>query len=343
MSSDHILVTGGAGYIGSHAVVELLQSNYQVTILDNFDNSSRDVPCRIKQITDRSFNVIDGDIRDPDIINEVFANENFDGVLHFAGLKSVSESISYPERYYECNVGGTANLISACRHFDVRRFVFSSSATVYSPENVSPISETGILGPINPYGQSKLDCERILQDAVNEIDGFSVALLRYFNPVGSHESGLIGESPIGAPNNLMPLIVQTALGEREKLIVFGTDYVTKDGTGVRDYIHVVDLALGHVKALDHIDKSRGVSIFNLGTGQGYSVLEMIHSFEETNNVKVPYEFGPRRPGDLGEVVANPDRARMEMNWSATRNLYQMCQDSWSWRTKADTLDRTASA
>ena len=327
-----ILVTGGAGYIGSHTCVELLNAGYEVVILDNFYNSSPEVLNRIKELTGKDFTFCECDIRDRKGLDKVFAENKIDAVIHFAGLKAVGESVVKPLEYYENNIGGTVTLCEAMRDAGCKKIVFSSSATVYGMNNPSPLKETmKIGGTTNPYGTTKYMIELILQDLYTSDNEWSIALLRYFNPIGAHESGRIGENPNGIPNNLMPYITQVAVGKLDHLNVFGDDYDTPDGTGVRDYIHVVDLALGHIKAVDKIANSKGVCIYNLGTGVGYSVLDVVKAFEKASGKKIKYEIVPRRPGDLAAVYSDPTKAKEELGWVAERGIEKMCEDSWRWQ------------
>lgn len=327
-----ILVTGGAGYIGSHTCVELLNAGYEVVILDNFYNSSPEVLKRIKELTGKDFTFCECDVRDRKGLDKVFAENKIDAVIHFAGLKAVGESVRKPLEYYENNVGGTVTLCEAMRDAGCKKIVFSSSATVYGMNNPSPLNETmKIGGTTNPYGTTKYMIELILQDLYTSDNDWSVALLRYFNPIGAHESGRIGENPNGIPNNLMPYITQVAVGKLDHLNVFGNDYDTHDGTGVRDYIHVVDLALGHIKAVEKIADSKGVCIYNLGTGVGYSVLDVVKAFEKASGKEIKYEIVPRRPGDLATVYSDPTKAKKELGWVAERGLEKMCEDSWRWQ------------
>ena len=322
----NILVTGGAGYIGSHTCVELLNNNHSVIIADNLCNSKIESIEKIKQITNKDVIFYLLDVTDEQAVESIFSSCQIDGVIHFAGLKAVGESVSKPLEYYYNNIVSTIILSKACIKHNVNKFVFSSSATVYG-ENKVPFVETMDLFPTtNPYGETKAISERILMDVAKANPNFSVSLLRYFNPVGAHESGLIGEAPSGIPNNLMPYITQVANGKLEKLRVFGNDYPTVDGTGVRDYIHVVDLAEGHVAAIEKL--TEGVHIYNLGTGQGTSVLQLIHAFEEVNNIKVPYEIVDRRPGDIAFCYADASKAERELGWKAKRGLIEMCRDAW---------------
>lgn len=329
-----VLVTGGAGYIGSHTLVELLNSGQQVVVLDNLSNASIASLARVAKITGQQPQFIEGDIRDGALLAKVFAEHTIDAVVHFAGLKAVGESVEQPLRYYDNNVNGTLVLVNAMQDAGVFKLVFSSSATVYGEPSNMPINETfAVGGTTNPYGTSKLMVEQILQDVAKSDARWSIALLRYFNPVGAHESGTIGEDPNGIPNNLLPYISQVAVGRLTALSVFGNDYPTADGTGVRDYIHVVDLAVGHLKALARIAKHSGVSIYNLGTGQGYSVLEMIKAFEQASGQAVPFTISPRRAGDIAECWADPAKALAELDWQAERGLEQMMVDAWRWQSQ----------
>lgn len=329
-----LLVTGGAGYIGSHTVLELLQADTQVFVLDNLSNSSIKSLSRIKQISGKSANFIHGDIRDQELVENVIRENNIDAVIHFAGLKAVGESVAKPLKYYDNNINGSIKLCQAMANTGVYKLVFSSSATVYGEPESMPIKESCPTGtPTNPYGRSKLIIEQILQDLAKTDPRWSIALLRYFNPIGAHPSGLIGEDPNGIPNNLLPYISQVAVGRLDKVSVFGNDYPTKDGTGVRDYIHVVDLAQGHLAALAHIVKNSGTHIWNLGTGTGYSVLEIIHAFEKACGHKVPYEFAPRRPGDIASCWSDPAKAKQEIGWQAKLGIDDMMADAWHWQSK----------
>lgn len=330
---SRVLVTGGAGYIGSHTVVELLQAGHEVVVVDNLCNSSAESLRRVELITGRRPEFVEGDVRDAALLIRLFATTQIDVVMHFAGLKAVGESVAMPLAYYDNNVGGTLALCRAMADAGVFHLVFSSSATVYGEPATMPIREDfPTVTPANPYGRSKLMAEEILTDLARSDERWSVALLRYFNPVGAHESGLIGEDPAGIPNNLLPFIAQVAVGRLPQLLVFGDDYPTRDGTGVRDYIHVVDLALGHLKALERIAADKGVSVWNLGTGRGYSVLEMIHAFEVASGRPVPYRIVPRRAGDIAECWSDPSRAERELGWKAERGLDQMTVDAWRWQS-----------
>ncbi|MEC1747885.1 UDP-glucose 4-epimerase GalE [Schinkia azotoformans] len=322
----NILVTGGAGYIGSHTCVALLEAGHTVIVADNLCNSKIEALDKVKQIVNEKITFYQIDVTDEAAVDSVFSKHGIDGVIHFAGLKAVGESVEKPITYYYNNIVSTMVLAQACLKYHVNKFVFSSSATVYG-DNVVPFVETMTLLPTtNPYGETKAMSERILEDIAKANPAFSVSLLRYFNPVGAHESGLIGEVPNGIPNNLMPYVSQVAKGKLEKLRVFGNDYSTVDGTGVRDYIHVVDLAEGHVAALDNL--TEGVHIYNLGTGQGTSVLELVKAFEEANGIEVPYEIVDRRPGDIAECYADASKAKRELGWVAKRDIIAMCRDTW---------------
>jgi UDP-glucose 4-epimerase len=328
-----ILVTGGAGYIGSHTCVLLLEAGYEITVLDNFSNASEESIRRVETITGKEIKVVEGDIRDKVCLREIFSSVKIDAVIHFAGLKAVGESVEQPLRYYDNNVYGTICLCEVMAEYGCKSIVFSSSATVYGDPHTVPIKEDFPLSATNPYGRSKLMVEEILRDLSCSDPAWKIVLLRYFNPVGAHESGMIGEDPNGIPNNLMPFIAQTAVGKREKLSVFGDDYDTPDGTGVRDYIHVVDLADGHLKALEKIGQIEGVLTVNLGTGQGYSVLDMVKAFEKASGRKVPYVIAPRRSGDVAQCYADPAYAKAVLGWEAQRGIEQMCEDSWRWQSR----------
>ena len=328
-----ILVTGGAGYIGSHTCVELLQAGYEIVVIDNFSNSRPAVLDRIREITGKDFPQAELDLLERDKLEKVFRQFDVDAVIHFAGLKAVGESVKFPLKYYQNNVSGTIVLCEVMQTFGVKKIVFSSSATVYGVLDSDLIPEEAPMAPVNPYGRTKHMIEQFLKDLCQADDEWSVALLRYFNPIGAHSSGLIGDAPNGIPNNLMPYLTQVALGQRDKLYVFGNDYNTHDGTGVRDYIHVVDLAIGHLKALEKVLQSSGVHIYNLGTGKGHSVLDIIREFEKVTGVKIPYEITERRPGDVARYVADPTKAHMELGWRAGKNLADMCRDAWNWQRK----------
>lgn len=328
-----ILVTGGAGFIGSHTCVELLNENYDIVVVDNFINSKPETLDKIKAITGKDFAFYEADILDRAAMDKIFASHKIDAVIHFAGLKAVGESVSMPIRYYHNNITGTLVLLDAMKQANVKNIVFSSSATVYgSPETV-PIREDFPLSTTNPYGSTKLMIENILRDVYVSDSEWSIALLRYFNPIGAHKSGLIGEEPNGIPNNLMPYIVKVASGELEILSVFGSDYPTHDGSGVRDYIHVVDLSKGHIKALEKVLQSSGVEAYNLGTGNGYSVLDLVHTFEKETGVKVNYKIVDRRPGDVAICYADPTKSYNELGWKAEYGLAEMCRDSWNYVKK----------
>jgi len=332
--TEKILVTGGAGYIGSHTTLALLESGFEVVVLDNLCNSSPSSLRQLEAICGKRPLFVEGDIRDHDLLDGLFHQHRISAVLHFAGLKAVGESVQKPLDYYEHNVAGSLALCQAMARAEVFRLVFSSSATVYGEPAQMPIREDFPTGtPTNPYGRSKLIVEQILHDLAASDPRWSIALLRYFNPVGAHESGLIGEDPNGVPNNLLPYISQVAIGKLRELLVFGDDYPTRDGTGVRDYIHVVDLARGHLKALDVIARRHGVHVWNLGTGCGYSVLEMVRAFEEASGQPVPYRIAPRRPGDIAECWADPAKAVRELGWRAERGLPAMMRDTWRWQSK----------
>ena len=327
-----ILVTGGAGYIGSHTCVELLNEGHEVIVLDNLYNASEIALERVKHITGKDLTFYEVDLLDKEKVNEVFEKEEIDAVIHFAALKAVGESVDKPLMYYENNITGTLNLCEVMQKHDVKNIVFSSSATVYGSPDVVPITEDAPLSTTNPYGSTKLMMEQILQDLHVADPAWNVVILRYFNPIGAHESGLIGEDPKGIPNNLVPYITQVAVGKLKALSVFGDDYDTPDGTGVRDYIHVVDLAVGHVDALNRLNPNDGVSIYNLGTGKGYSVLEMVSAFSEVVGKEISYIIKERRAGDIATVYAEPTKAKEEIGWVAKRDLKTMCEDSWRWQS-----------
>jgi len=326
-----ILVTGGTGFIGSHAVVELLQAGHDVTIIDNLSNSKELVVERIEEITGIKPHFIKCDILDAENLDQICAEKHFDAVIHFAGLKAVGESVEKPLEYYHNNVSGTINLCRILEKHNIKNFIFSSSATVYGLSDDVPFTEKHPRSAINPYGQSKLMIEHILEDLYTSDPEWNIVMLRYFNPVGAHSSGLIGEDPAGIPNNLMPYISQVAVGKRPFLNVFGDDYPTPDGTGIRDYIHVVDLAVGHLKALDQIEKHCGLKVYNLGCGKGYSVLEMIKAFEQASGKDIPYKIVARRPGDAAVSYADATLANAELHWKAERGIAEMCRDSWKWQ------------
>ncbi|HFR3537539.1 TPA: UDP-glucose 4-epimerase GalE [Streptococcus suis] len=328
-----ILVTGGAGYIGSHTVVELLKLGKDVVIVDNLSNSSILVLDRIETITGKRPTFYELDVADKVALREVFEKESIEAAIHFAGYKAVGESVEKPVMYYENNIMSTLALVEVMAEFGVKKIVFSSSATVYGLNNPSPLVETMPTSATNPYGYTKVMLEQILRDVEVADKEWSIALLRYFNPIGAHESGLIGEDPAGIPNNLMPFVAQVAVGKRPELSVFGNDYDTVDGTGVRDYIHVIDLALGHIKALEKISTTAGVHTYNLGSGQGTSVLELVQAFEKVNGVPVPYKIVDRRPGDVATCYANADKALAELNWKTEKTIEDMCRDTWNWQSK----------
>jgi len=331
-----ILITGGAGYIGSHTLVELSNANYELIVYDNLSNASQESLKRVEKIIGKSITFINGDIRDSEKLKKVFSNHIIDSVVHFAGLKAVGESVSKPLEYYDNNVVGTLRLLEVMKEFGCKKIVFSSSATVYGDPATTPILENfPVGGTTNPYGTSKYMIERILEDVYASDNSFKIAILRYFNPVGAHESGTIGEDPNGIPNNLMPFIAQTAVGKREYLSVFGNDYDTHDGTGVRDYIHVVDLSIAHVKAIEYINSNQfniKNSTFNIGTGVGYSVLDVVEAFKSASKVDIPYKIVPRRAGDIAKCYANPSFAKEILGWVAKRTLEEMCEDSWRWQS-----------
>ncbi|WP_226584136.1 UDP-glucose 4-epimerase GalE [Halobacillus litoralis] len=331
----NILVTGGAGYIGSHTCVSLLDKGHKVIIADNFYNSRKSTVKLLRQITSKEIPLYQVDVTNQSAVNKIFSEHQIDGVIHFAGYKAVGESLEVPLTYYWNNIISTLVLAKASRKYDVNRFVFSSSATVYGDNEVPFVETMNPLPTTNPYGETKAMCERILLDFSRANPKLSVALLRYFNPVGAHESGLIGEKPDGVPNNLMPYITQVVKGKLEKLKIFGNDYPTKDATGVRDYIHVVDLAEGHVSAIDHIQK--GAHVYNLGTGRGTSVLELVKAFEKANGIKVPYEFVSRRPGDIAICYADASKAKREFGWTAKRDVIDMCRDAWNFENQSKSL------
>lgn len=327
-----ILLAGGAGYIGSHTAVELLNAGHDVVIVDDYSNSCPEAVKRVEELTGRSVVSYEADVKDKEAVRKVFSENAIDCVIHFAGLKAVGESVAMPVKYYRNNIDTTLTLLECMKEAGVTRFVFSSSATVYGEENQIPYVETMHRGSCsNPYGWTKVMMEEILEDAAKADPEITVVLLRYFNPIGAHESGRIGEDPQGIPNNLMPYIAQTAVGRRNHLTIFGNDYPTPDGTCRRDYIHVMDLADGHVKAVEYAATHKGVEVFNLGTGTPYSVLDIVHAFEEANGLEVKYEFGERRHGDLPEFWANSDKAQQVLGWRAKRNLEDMCRDTWNWQ------------
>lgn len=326
-----ILVTGGAGYIGSHTCVEMQNCGYEVVVIDNLDNSSEKSLKRVEKITGKPVKFYKADVRDKAALRQIFAENKIDAVIHFAGLKAVGESVKKPIMYYDNNLENTISLVEVMNEFGVKKIVFSSSATVYGVTTEMPLKEGMPTGAINPYGRTKLFIENILRDVYTSDNEWSVTLLRYFNPIGAHKSGTIGEDPKGIPNNLMPYIAQVAVGRLKELHVFGNDYNTVDGTGVRDYIHVVDLALGHVKAVEWVLKGTGCEEINLGTGKGTTVLELRAAFEKASGVPVPYVIDPRRPGDPDEVYANAQKAKELLGWTAQRGIDEMCEDTWRWQ------------
>ena len=328
----NVLVTGGAGYIGSHTCVELLQLGYGVVVIDNLCNSNPKSLERVEELTGKKLKFYEGDVRDEALLRKIFAENEIGSVIHFAGLKAVGESVAQPWRYYDNNLNSTLVLTKVMGEVGVKKLIFSSSATVYTATNEMPLRETSVTGGCtNPYGWTKYMTEQILQGLCTADKEWSVCLLRYFNPIGAHESGRIGEDPRGIPNNLMPYITQVAVGRREQLSVFGDDYDTHDGTGVRDYIHVVDLAKGHVAAVEYTDKNLGCEVFNLGTGIGYSVLDMVKTFRDVNEVALPYVIAPRRPGDIATCYADPTKSAEKLGWKAEKTLADMCRDSWKWQ------------
>lgn len=328
----NVLLTGGAGYIGTHTCIELINAGHTVVVADNFSNSSPKAIERVEEITGKKISLYNIDVCDVEALDKLFAENKIDAVIHFAGLKAVGESCEIPVAYYRNNLDSTLALLEVMKKYSVANFVFSSSATVYGIPKSVPLVETMPTGCTNPYGWTKLMNEQILTDAAKADSNLSVVLLRYFNPIGAHESGRIGENPNGIPNNLMPYITQVAAGRLKRLGVFGNDYPTHDGTGVRDYIHVVDLAKGHVKAIDYAEQHKGTEIFNLGTGTGYSVLDIVKAFSKVNNIEIPYDIKPRRAGDIAECYADPTKAYEILGWKAEKNLEDMCRDSWNWQS-----------
>ena len=327
-----ILVTGGMGYIGSHTVVELLNSNYEVVVVDNLSNSSILVKDRIKKITNKDFKFYNVDVTDKESLKKVFEENKIDSIIHFAAFKAVGESVEKPLEYYENNLVGALVVFELMKEFNVNNFVFSSSATVYGKPKSCPIKEDFSLSTTNPYGATKLMIEDIMRDLSKADKNLNLVILRYFNPIGAHESGLIGEEPKGIPNNLMPYITKVAVGQLNELSVFGDDYDTKDGTDVRDYIHVVDLAKGHVASIKKLEENPGLLTYNLGTGEGYSVLDLVKAFEKVNNIKIPYKIIDRRPGDIDMCYADPTKAFDELGWKAEFGIERMCEDSWTWQS-----------
>jgi len=328
-----ILVTGGAGYIASHTNLELLEAGYDVVAVDNLSNSSSESIKRVEKLTGKKIKFYENDILDKEALTTIFGQEKIDAVIHFAGLKAVGESCKIPLQYYKNNVAGTVNLLEVMDKFNVKNLVFSSSATVYGDPKTVPITEDFPLSATNPYGRTKLMIEEILRDLYAADKEWNIAILRYFNPIGAHESGEIGEDPNGIPNNLVPYIAKVALGVLDNIYVFGNDYDTPDGTGIRDYIHVVDLALGHLKAIEKLTEKPGLVTYNLGTGRGYSVLEVIHNYEKACGKKLPYVITDRRPGDIAVSYADPTKANKELGWKAERDIEQMCRDSYNWQIK----------
>ena len=329
-----ILVTGGAGYIGSHTCLELLEKNHEVVVIDNLCNSNPESLKRVEALTGKSIVFYKGDVRDEALLTKIFREHAVDCVIHFAGLKAVGESVSRPWRYYDNNLNSTLVLTKVMAEIGVKKIIFSSSATVYTADNEMPLNENSRTGNCtNPYGWTKYMTEQILSGMATADPDWSICLLRYFNPIGAHASGRIGEDPQGIPNNLMPYVTQVAVGRREQLSIFGNDYDTPDGTGVRDYIHVVDLALGHVAAVEYVCKNTGCDVFNLGTGTGYSVLDIVHTFQSANNVPVPYVITDRRPGDIATCYADPTKSREKLGWQAKYGLADMCRDAWRWQSQ----------
>ena len=328
----NVLVTGGAGYIGSHTCVELLEKGYGVVVIDNLCNSNPESLRRVEELTGKKVKFYEGDVRDEALLERIFRENDIGCVIHFAGLKAVGESVSMPWRYYDNNLNSTLVLTKVMEKVGMKKLIFSSSATVYTADNEMPLQETSRTGGCtNPYGWTKYMTEQILSGMSHADGGWSICLLRYFNPIGAHKSGRIGEDPRGIPNNLMPYITQVAVGRREKLSVYGNDYDTHDGTGVRDYIHVVDLAKGHVAAVDFVSKHTGCQVFNLGTGTGYSVLDMVETFRKVNGVELPYQIVERRPGDIGTCYADPSKSAELLGWRAEKSLSDMCRDAWNWQ------------
>ena len=328
-----ILVTGGCGFIGSHTCVELLENGYEVVIIDDLSNSKEDVIDRIKKITNKDLDFYKGQVQDAELLNKIFKEHKIDAVIHFAGYKAVGESVKEPLMYYHNNLLSTIILCETMKKYDCKRIVFSSSATVYGKPKELPIKEDFPLSTTNPYGTTKLMIERILGDLYNSDNSWSIAILRYFNPIGAHESGLIGENPNDIPNNLMPYIVKVATGELPQLNIFGNDYDTPDGTGVRDYIHVVDLAKGHIKAIEKVLKDEKIDYYNLGTGNGYSVLDLVNTFQKVNDIEVKYQITDRRPGDIDACYADPEKAYKELGWKAEKGIEEMCRDAYNFVIK----------
>jgi UDP-glucose 4-epimerase len=329
----NILVTGGCGYIGSHTIVELLKSGHDVIVIDNLSNSKEESLARVRKITGKNLYFHRIDLLDKQSLCDILSKNSIDAVIHFAGLKAVSESVVKPLEYYRNNVGGTLSLLESMKEYDIKKIVFSSSTTVYGNPHKVPITEDFPLSATNPYGRSKLIIEDILRDLYKSDESWDIIMLRYFNPVGAHSTGMIGEDPNDIPNNLLPYISQVAIGKLDCVSVFGNDYPTRDGTGVRDYIHIVDLAMGHIKALDKIKSKTGITTYNLGTGKGYSVLEMVEAFKKASGRNIPYRMTGRRPGDIAECYADPTLAKKELNWIAERGIDEMCRDTWNWQSK----------
>lgn len=329
---NQILITGGTGFIGSHTVLELIEKSYDVVVLDNLSNSKQESLKRVEKITGKEIPFHKIDLLDKNGLQKLFRSYNFDSVIHFAGLKAVGESVEKPLKYYQNNISGTLNLCEVMVEHDVKKIVFSSSATVYGDPEESPIKEESKLTAVNPYGATKLGIENIFRDLYRSDPSWRIALLRYFNPVGAHESGLIGEDPNGIPNNLFPYITQVAVGKLQHLKIYGDDYETPDGTGVRDYIHVVDVAIGHLKCLEKLSESTGIYTYNLGTGKGNSVLDVVKAFEKANGVTIPYKLVPRRPGDAAVCYADVSKAAKDLNWRTERTLEDMCRDAWRWQS-----------
>ncbi|MET3633856.1 UDP-glucose 4-epimerase GalE [Streptococcus sp. SGI.013] len=326
-----VLVTGGSGYIGSHTCLELLESGYEVVVLDNLSNSSDQSLKNVEKLTGKAVTFYQGDICDGRFLDSIFEKEKIDAVIHFAALKAVGESVVRPLDYYETNISGTLALLQVMKKHECKNLIFSSSATVYGHPKTNPIKEDASVSATNPYGQTKLMAERILEDVYLSDQSWNIILLRYFNPIGAHPSGELGESPQSVPNNLLPYITQVAIGQLPFIKVFGQDYPTKDGTGVRDYIHVVDLARGHLAALDHLEKNEGLEVYNLGTGQGYSVLDLINIMSDVVGRAIPYQIEGRRPGDIATCFADPTKAKDKLGWEATFTIVDMCQDAWRWQ------------
>jgi UDP-glucose 4-epimerase len=326
-----LLITGGAGFIGSHTCIELLNSGYEIVVVDSFINSNPEALNRVREITKKAFKFYEIDLRDRNKLETLFSEHTFEAVIHFAGLKAVGESVQFPLRYYDNNITGTLVLCDIMQKFNVKRLVFSSSATVYGAPEFVPISENARLEATNPYGHTKLMIEQILRDLYSSDNSWSIALLRYFNPIGAHPSGRIGEDPNGIPNNLLPYITQVAAGKLKELLIYGNNYPTIDGTGVRDYLHVVDLAVGHMKSLEKLMITSGVEAYNLGTGRGLSVFEIVHAFEIASGIKIPYRVVERRKGDIAVSYANPLKAKISLGWSAEKGIDEMCTDAWRWQ------------